>query len=115
MRDQTVEVFFDPNAYPQFTFLPATVTMKAKGKIILFRRPQDAPWDFVGGTVKNDNSKQFSFSVQGNGSKLHIDDEFKDLVKTPYDYAVTVKFDGKEYPSPDPVIVNEPGGGGTAP
>ena len=114
MRDQTVEVTFDPNAEPQFTFMPATVTMKAAGKIILFRRPQNAPWDFTGGTVKNDDAHQFSTSVQGDGSKLHIDDEFRDEFKTRHSYQVKVKFGVREYESPDPVIVNEPGGGGTA-
>jgi hypothetical protein len=113
MRDQTVEVSFDPNADPQFTFLPSTVTMTAAGKIILFRRPQDAPWDFVSGTVKDDDAKQFSSSVHANGSKLHIDDQFRDEFKTSHPYAVTVSFGRFTYESPDPVIVNDPGGGGT--
>jgi len=115
MPDQTVEVSFDPNADPQFTFLPDTVTMTSAGKIVLSRRPQDAPWDFTGGTVKNDSSNQFSSSVQGNGSKLHIRDAFTDSAKTPHEYTVTVSFGGSTYESPDPVIVNEPGGGGGKP
>jgi hypothetical protein len=114
MPDQTVEVFFDPNAEPQFVFLPDTVTMTNAGKIVLSRRPQDAPWDFMGGYVKDDNSGQFSTSVHGNGSKLHIRDDFRDEFKMRHSYAVTVKFNGDEYPSPDPVIVNDPGTGGTA-
>ena len=50
--------------------------------------------------------------MHGNGSSLHIDDQFKDTTKTPYDYFVTVELNGTSYTSPDPVIVNDPGGGG---
>ena len=115
MPDQTVEVTYDPNARPKFTFAPDTVTMTAAGKVVLLRRPADAPWEFTGGFVKNDTLKQFSVSVHGNGSKLHVDDKCKDDRKTPYEYQVTVALNGYPHTSPDPVIVNDPGGGGVGP
>jgi hypothetical protein len=111
MPDQTVEVSFDPNAEPQFTFVPETVTMTAAGKVVFLRRPPGSPWTFKDGTVKNDTSNQFSSSVQGNN--LRIDDKFLDGSKTRHEYTITVEFNGKPgrtYESPDPVIVNDPGG-----
>lgn len=113
MPDQTVEVSFDPNAEPQFTFVPDTVTMTAAGKVVFLRRPSAAPWAFTDGAVKNDTLSEFSASVHGNGSLLHMRDDFKDRQKTPYEYTVTVEFNSASYTSPDPVIVNDPGGGGT--
>ena len=115
MPDQTVNVTFDPTATPKFTFDPDSVTMTAAGKIICLQRPSSATWKFTGGDVKEDTLNEFSSTVQGNGQSLHINDELKDTAKTPYDYYVTVVLNGTSYTSPDPVIVNDPGGGGTAP
>ena len=113
MPDQTVKVTFDPNANPQFTFDPPTdVTMTAAGKVIFNRVPGSANWKFTGGDVKKDPLDEFEGSVHGNGSSLHIDDQFKDTTKTGYDYYVTVELKGTTYTSPDPKIVNDPGGGG---
>jgi len=115
MPDQGVDVSFDPNAEPQFTFVPDTVTMTAAGKIVLHRRPQIAPWTFKEGSIKGNGSTQFSSTVHGNGSLLHIHDEFRDEFMARHPYTITVEFNGKDYVSPDPVIVNDPGTGGTAP
>ena len=112
MPDQTVSVTFNPGANPQFTFAPDEVKMTAAGKVILNRSPGSANWKFTSGDVKNDVLNEFSSSVHGNGSSLHIDDEFKDPTKTAYDYFVTVELNGTSHTSPDPKIVNEPGGGG---
>ena len=114
MPDQTVLVTFDPSASPQFTFNPppGDVTMTAAGKIIFNRSPGSASWKFTGGDVKDDPLDEFKGSVHGNGSSLHIDDDFKDPAKTPYEYYVTVQLNGTSYTSPDPKIVNDPGGGG---
>lgn len=109
MPDQTVNVTFDPKAKVQFTFDPDTVEMSGAGKIILKRRPQSATWTFTGGDVKKDPLNEFSSSVQGNGRELHIDDQFRDTVRTEYEYFVTVELDGEPFKSPDPVIVNDPG------
>jgi hypothetical protein len=113
MPDQSVEVTFDPNAEPQFTFVPNTVTMTKAGKIVLHRRPQDAPWKFKGGSVKMDEWGQFTPSVHGNGSLLHLDDKFTDREMTSHSYMVRVEFElgsgSRDYDSPDPVIVNDPG------
>jgi hypothetical protein len=115
MPDQTVEVTYDPNAEPRFTFAPDTVTMTDAGKVVLLRRPADAPWVFTDGSVKDDKLRQFSASVHGGGRLLHIRDDCKDKTKTPYDYNVTVTLNGYAATSPDPVIVNDPGGGGITP
>ena len=117
MPDQTVKVTFDPNADPQFSFDPSSgdVRMTASGKIILNRSPGSANWKFTGGDVKKDPLNEFDPSVQGNGSSLHIDDKFKDTTRTEYDYYVVVELNGTSYTSPDPKIVNDPGGGGVGP
>ncbi len=83
--------------------------MTARGKVIFHRRGASPTWTFTDGTVKDDTKKQFSARVQGQGRSLHIDDEFRDTVKTSYEYTVTVQLDGRSYTSPDPVIVNDPG------
>ena len=62
--------------------------------------------------VENDTQKEFSASVQGSGRSLQIDDQFKDTSKTLYKYTISVSLDGTGYTSPDPHIVNDPGGGG---
>lgn len=112
MPDQTVDVTFDPTADPQFTFTPDEVTMTAAGKVVFHRRPATATWLFTGGNVENDTQKEFSASVQGSGRSLQIDDQFKDTSKTLYKYTISVSLDGTGYTSPDPHIVNDPGGGG---
>jgi hypothetical protein len=112
--DQTVKVTFDPNADPQFTFdpPPGDVRMTAAGKIILNRSPGSAAWKFTDGDVKKDPLAEFEPTVHGNGSSLHINDQFKDTTRTEYDYYVTVELNGTSYTSPDPKIVNDPGTGG---
>jgi len=108
--DQTVRVRFDPRATPKFTFDCETVRLTAAGKVILQRRPRSATWTFLVAKVKRDKLKQFSSTVPGNGRSLHINDEFKDRKTTSYSYNVTVKLGRRTYTSPDPVIVNDPGG-----
>ena len=110
MPDQTVEVIFSPTADPQFMFEPGKVIMTAAAKVIFQKRPGSAAWKFKDAHVKNDTLKEFSATVQGNGSSLHVDDKFYDKEKTPYGYNVTVELNGTTYRSPDPVIVNDPGG-----
>jgi hypothetical protein len=111
--DQSVEVTFDPNANPQFTFVPDTVTMTKAGKVVLHRRPQDAPWTFQGAWVDDNTQGQFEAEVIGNGNLLHIRDAFIDSRKRYHKYTITVRFEWgnhyRDYESPDPVIVNDPG------
>jgi hypothetical protein len=108
--DQTVSVSFDPNANPQFTFNPSSVTLTAAGKVILTQSPASARWTFQNAVVKADTLNEFSSTVQGNGNSLQINDAFRDRSTTPYSYDVTVALNGTSYTSPDPVIVNETGG-----
>ena len=110
MPDQTVNVTFSPTANPQFTFDPDPVRMTAAGKIIFLRRPESANWTFKGGSVKEDPWKEFSTSVQGGGRSLQMDDKCDH--KMDHEYTITVELDGRPFTSPDPVIVNDPGGGG---
>jgi hypothetical protein len=110
--NQSVEVTFDPNANPQFTFVPDVVTMTRAGKILLHRRPNDAPWRFKDAYVKDNASGQFTAELQ-NEQLLKIDDKWTDGRKTYHSYTVTVEFEWnshtQEFESPDPVIVNDPG------
>ena len=109
MPDQTVQVTFDPNASPQFTFTPASVTMTGSGKVILQQSPASAPWTFDGAVVKDDTLDEFDATVHGNGQQVQIADSFKDRTETGYSYDVTVELNGQSYTSPDPQIVNDPG------
>ena len=113
MPDQSVEVTFDPNADPQFTFMPATVTMTRAGRIVLHRRPQSAQWTFVSARVDDGTSAQFSAAPNPNGNQLIIRDAFTDEWKRYHKYTITVEFEwgtySRTYESPDPVIVNDPG------
>ena len=112
MPDQSVEVTFDPNAEPQFTFVPDVVTMTKAGKVVLHRRPNDAPWKFKDAYVKDNASGQFTVTVPSDGL-LRIRDKYTDGRKTYHSYTVTVEFEWndhtQEFESPDPVIVNDPG------
>ena len=109
MPDQTVQVTFDPNATPQFTFTPSSVTMTGSGKVILQQSPANASWTFDGAVVKDDTLDEFDATVQGNGQQVQIDDSFKDRTEKGYSYDVTVALNGQTYTSPDPQIVNDPG------
>jgi hypothetical protein len=109
MPDQTVQVTFDPNATPQFTFTPSSVTMTGSGKVILQQYPADASWTFDAAVVKDDTLDEFDAKVIGNGQTVQIDDKFKDRTETGYSYDVTVELNGQSYTSPDPQIVNDPG------
>ena len=111
-----VTVTFDPDASPpdQFSFDKRSVTMKFAGKVILQKSSEDAPWKFQGATVKDDLLHQFRPSVQPEGKAIHIFDELRDPPGGTYEYTynVTVALlsNGKSFTSPDPVIVNDPGG-----
>ena len=109
MPDQTVQVTFDPNASPQFTFTPQSVTMTGSGKVILQQYPSSASWTFEGAVVKDDTLNEFDAEVKGNGQTVQIADSFKDRTETGYSYDVTVELNGQTYTSPDPEIVNDPG------
>ena len=112
MPNQSVEVTFDPNAEPQFTFVPDVVTMTKPGTVVFHRRPNDAPWKFKDAYVKDNASGQFTVTVPSDGL-LRIKDKWTDGRRTPHSYTVTVEFEWhdhlQEYESPDPVIVNDPG------
>jgi hypothetical protein len=103
-------VSFDPTGNPQFTFDNESVTMKAAGKILLVQRPASQRWTFRDAEVKDDTLNQFSSTVVGSGNSLQINDEFRDRTRKAYSYNVTVELDGAVFQSPDPVIVNDPGG-----
>ena len=109
--DQNVNVSFDPNANPQFTFDQSSVKMTAAGKVILHQTPANAQWAFTNAVVKDDTLSEFSSTVLGNGNSLQIDDQFKDTSKKKYSYDITVTLGGVSYTSPDPDIVNDPGVG----
>jgi hypothetical protein len=105
-----VNVTYDPNAEPQFTFEPKTVRMRGPGIVVLKRTPPTADWKFIAGEVKDDTLNEFSTSVPGDGEILQIQDDFRDRKFEAYSYSVTVQI-GEQKPvtSPDPVIVNDPG------
>jgi hypothetical protein len=111
MPDQTVNVTFDPNASPQFTFSPTSVKMTASGKVVLLQSPATATWTFQNAVVKDDTLGEFTPTVGGNGQNIQIADAFRDTTKKPYSYDVEVSLNGVSYTSPDPEIVNDPGVG----
>jgi hypothetical protein len=119
MPDQNVDLTYDPSTTPPtWTFAPPSVTMTASGKVILHQAGSNATsWTFTGGNVKSDPLSQFSSTVQGNGTLLHINDAFKNQKGTPpatYPYYVIISANGVSVTSPDPDIVNDPGSVGSA-
>ena len=114
-RPENVFVTFKADPNPQFSFTPERVEMHEQGTIIFHQRPANQRWKFVAGVVKNDRLEEFSSAVRGQGQVLHIYDEFYDVDKTEYQYAILVELNGDYFLSPDPVIVNDPGGGGVTP
>lgn len=65
----------------------------------------------------SDTLGQFSATVLGNGSMVHINDAMRDPHGPPvtYCYACVVTLDGTTYTSQDPDIVNDPGMGNNPP
>jgi len=108
MADITVQVTFDQNAQPQFTFAPDPARMNAAGKVIL-NRNGSTTWTFTGAFVKNDTIGQFTVSVNPGGQVVQITDAFRQMGT--YGYRVTVTQNGRSFTSPDPEIVNEPSQG----
>ncbi|MFL5617869.1 MAG: hypothetical protein ACJ79A_05665 [Gemmatimonadaceae bacterium] len=104
---------FDKDKDPQFAFERRTVRMTAAGIVVLTQKPPAPNWKFKSAEVKDDTLHQFSYDVPGTGNILHIKDDFLDKVLEAYSYNITVELDGTPYTSPDPVIVNDPGGGGS--
>jgi hypothetical protein len=107
-----IKVKYDPDTQ-KFKFHPFAFTVWEKGNVELTRLPPNAEWKFVRATFKNDPSGQFIPRVAADGKSIDIEDRF--LFEDPdiYYYTVTIQFDGKpEITSPDPVIVNDPGGSG---
>lgn len=106
MPDQTVTVSFDPNASPQFTFSPNSVTMTAAGKVVL-NRAGGQTWTFTSASVCNPPSGQFGTpNVNPAGTNVDISDLC--TLKGSWGYKVTVLLNGTSYTSPDPEIVNDP-------
>lgn len=95
MPDQTVKVTFTPPA--AWTFDPNPVHMTAAGKVILHRDPGSAAWVFVRATGL---PAGFTWSIQGNGSQLVIQDPYGPPYNQPFAYGVTVSLNGTEYSSP---------------
>lgn len=100
-----VRVRFDPTSLA-FEFVPPTVPMKGRGRVIFHRAGDNPQWKFVVGIVKQDSAEQFSSSVRAQGAILHIHDEFRELGT--FEYKILVELNGQYHMSPDPVIVNEP-------
>jgi hypothetical protein len=103
MPDQTVQVSF--TAPDTWTFDPPEVTMTAAGKIILQRKPGNASWKFVSAAVIGNG--QFDVTVNGNGSRVTIQDDHTS--NGTFVYGVTVDAGGTQYSSPTT------GGSGGAP
>jgi hypothetical protein len=101
-----VLVTFNPTAPVPFTFVPETVRMRGRGRVVLQRDPPGADWTFIVGIVKDDKAEQFSSAVRAQGGILHIHDEYRALGS--FQYRVMVELDGQYHLSPDPVIVNDP-------
>jgi hypothetical protein len=108
-----ITVTFDPNANPQFTFNYHSVTVNAKGTVILQQGGTNPQWTFAspGAIVLGDYLGQFSASVVGNGKQVNIQDDLADPPgqQVAYCYACIVTQGGKTYTSQDPDIVNDPG------
>jgi hypothetical protein len=84
MPDITVEVTFtDPDT---FTFNPPIATLNAAGKVILKATPANPGWTFV--SVNNLPTSEFTWSLKGNDSEIHIDDAF--TANGGFGYTVTV-------------------------
>jgi hypothetical protein len=102
MPDITVDVTFtDPDT---FSFNPEVASLNAAGKIILKRKPANASWTFV--SVNNLPSSQFTSSLKGNSSEVHIDDVC--TATGDFGYTVTVADASGNHTS-------VPGSGGTMP
>ncbi len=85
MPDQTVKVtFIVPDV---FTFDPPTAIMTAAGKINRHRHPGNADWMFV--SVNELPSPEYSSTITGNGSEVHINDAHTS--NGPSHYTVTVQ------------------------
>lgn len=105
-----VRVTFDKDGDPQFTFVPSTVRVRGRGTVVFQQDSSQAEWRFTTADVKEDTKRQFHPEIPGDGTILHIKDDFKDTEIEAYSYNITVKLDGTPYTSPDPHIVNDPGG-----
>ncbi len=102
MPDITVNVnFTDPDT---FSFDPPVASLNAAGKVILKCKPANASWTFV--SVNNLPNSQFTWSLKGNDSEVHIDDAC--TANGEFGYTVTVHDATGDHTS-------GPGSGGTVP
>jgi hypothetical protein len=99
-NDKDVTVTF--TAPDSWSFSSDEVTMDGPG-IVRLTRAAGATWTFVRAQI-TDPHAQFHPSVPSPNTTCVIRDDWK--VKGSYKYVVTVKDGGREYTSPDPVIIN---------
>ena len=105
MSAHRVRVFFNV-VTKDFRFTPERTYVDdqdGNATIVFLRDPPHNPgWEFVRVRIKNDDGQFDEDSNDGHVVVLHD----RNTKEKEYDYTVTVRFDGREYESPDPQIIN---------
>ena len=100
-----VQVTYNPNANPAWTFSPDPVRLNASGDIT-FTQASGSSWTFTGAAVTNGGTNFGSPTVHGNGAEMKLHDAHTS--NGTFCYTVSVSLNGQSVTSPDPTIVNDP-------
>ena len=103
----SVQVTFNPNATPAWSFSPDPVRVTASGNIVFTQAP-GSNWAFTGASVESGGSQFGAPAVNGNGSQMTMHDAC--TARQSFCYTVSVLPNGatQSVTSPDPEIVNDP-------
>jgi hypothetical protein len=103
----SVQVTYNPNNTPAWSFSPDPVRVTASGNIVFTQAP-GSNWKFTGASVQSGGSQFGTPQVNGNGSEMTLNDVCS--AKGQWCYTVSVLPTGatQSVTSPDPQIVNDP-------
>lgn len=106
-----VQVTYNANATPAFTFNPDSATVNASGNVVFTAAP-NSPWKFTGCNIKQGGSIFGPPSINPNGNQMTVSDSCPRANGIQrFQYTVTVLPNGQNQTpvtSPDPEIVNDP-------
>jgi hypothetical protein len=110
MPGANVQVTYNPNATPAWTFNPDSATVNASGNIVFTSAPNSS-WKFTGFSATGGGSIFGPPSINSNGNQMTVSDSCPAANgKQSFKYQVSVQPTGSQTSvwSPDPEIVNDP-------
>lgn len=110
MPGANVQVTYNPNQTPAWSFSPDSATVNASGNIVFTAAPNSA-WKFTGFSADNGGSIFGTPSINPAGNQMTVSDSCpraNGIQRFKYTVSVQPTGSSSSVTSPDPEIVNDP-------